>query len=301
MARRYAPAAIVDRRTLAVAGAWSALSAVLAGIAAHLVSRFLFPIQLVLPAAVGIAVGAALAWTVRRQRLSRPGPVVALAAAAVTVALLLHLVLDFAAARSAQAAELDQVLEMRATTGLATREDLAAERDEWLAEWNFWRYARARIGLDDTGVFSGTPPVLGRAGAVALSAIELLLAIWIAALWAGRAAGEPACAACGAWKPEWGLGSAAHGVARGVIDRMLAGDAEGAADLLRPPDTREEVRFSLLRCPDGHDGEGGILRVSEVFWTRHRRLALRRVADLEVGGEELRAIADGLGVEVEVR
>jgi hypothetical protein len=76
-------------------------------------------------------------------------------------------------------------------------------------------------------------------------------------------------------------------VGRAVIERLLAGDAGGAAALLRPPDTREEVRFSLLCCPDGHDQDGGVLRLSELFWTRGRRLALRRLADLEAGSDEV--------------
>jgi hypothetical protein len=142
--------------------------------------------------------------------------------------------------------------------------------------------------------------VLGRGGTLALSLFELALAIAIASLWAGRAASEPACPVCGAWRAEHMLGSAAHGVSRAVVQRLLDGDAYGAAELLRPPDTREEVRLSLFRCPAGHD-DGAVLRVAEVIWTRHRRLALRRVADLEATGGEVVVVASGLGAEVEAR
>jgi hypothetical protein len=126
---------------------------------------------------------------------------------------------------------------------------------------------------------------------VALSAIELFLALAIACLWAGRAASQPACPTCGAWRAEHALGSAAHGVAREVAKRLVAGDAAGAAQLLRPPDTREAVALSALACPAGHDQGGGVLRIGDVFWTRRRRLALRRVADLEVSGEEMAAMS----------
>ena len=89
---------------------------------------------------------------------------------------------------------------------------------------------------------------------------------------------------------ERGLGAAAHGVAREVVARLEAGDASGAAALLRPPDTREEVLLSLLTCPHGHDGEAGVVRICEVSWTRRRRLALRQVADLEMDAPELAVV-----------
>ena len=298
MARRYVPAAIIERRTLAIAGGWAALSALAAGAAAHAVSRVLFPVDLVMPAAIGIATGGALAWTVRRLRLSRPRPAAALAAGAVVVAMLMQLCLDYRAARAEHEHQLDRVQEARVGAGLVAREDLPAEREEWMAGWSLWRFARARVGLDDSGLLTGTPPVLGRGGALALSAFELLLAVLIASMWAARTAAEPACPSCGAWRTERQLGSAAHGVSRQLVRRLLAGDPPGAARLMRPPDTREEVRLSAFTCPSGHDQEGGVLRIGEVFWTRHRRLALRRIADLEVDGEELAWMA-GAVAEVE--
>jgi hypothetical protein len=297
MARSYRPAALAPRSTVAIAAAWAALSALVAGAAAHALSHVLAPIQLVVPAAVGAAVGGALALVVRRLRLSRPRAVVGLAAAAATAALAVQLAFDYQAARGERARQLDEVFEARAAAGLVEREDLAAEREAWMSGWTLWGFARARIGLDDSGSFTGTPPVLGRTGTLALTGFELLLAMAIAALWAGSAAREPACPRCRAWRTGRLLGGAAHGVAEAAVARLRAGDAAGAAGLLRPPDTREEVTFSLFACPDGHDGDGGVLRVGEVFWTRRRRLALRRVADLEVDGAEVAAIAGGLRSE----
>jgi hypothetical protein len=298
-ARRYRTAATVGRRAIATAAAWAGLSALWAGAAAHALCRLFVPVEVVLPAAVGVVVGGSLALTVRRLRLSRPRPTVAIAAAATVLALAVQLVLDFRAAREERAEQIDRILDARDAAGVATREELAEERAAWLDGWTLRRYASARIGLDDSGTFSGTPPVLGRTGQLALSAFEVLLAIFIAAAWAGRAAGEPACPACGAWRAEHMLGSAAHGVERGVVKRLLAGDPDGAAALLRPPDTREEVMFTLLVCPAGHDGDGGVLRVGEVFWTRRRRLALRRVADLEVDAALLAPIAAALRADSE--
>lgn len=305
MARRYVPATTIGGRAAAAAAGLAALGAVASGAAAHVLSqvrsRVLFPIDVVLPAAIGIAVGAAVVWSVRRLRLSRPRPVLVLAASAAVLGLAVQLGLDYRAARAARVQRLEVGQAIRVGSGLVAREDLAAERDALLADWSLWRYARARVGLDDSSAFTGAPAVLGRGGTLALSAVEVFLAIAIATLWAGRAASHPACPVCGAWRAERVLGSAAHGVARALVQRMLAGDAHGAAGLLRPPDTREEVRLSAFRCPAGHD-EGGVLRVGEVFWTtRHRRLAVRRVADVEVTGGELAVIAAGLGSEVEAR
>ncbi|HLU67210.1 MAG TPA: hypothetical protein VKZ63_13090, partial [Kofleriaceae bacterium] len=63
----------------------------------------------------------------------------------------------------------------------------------------------------------------------------------------------------------------------------------------RPRDTREQTLLTILSCPDGHDGDGGVLRVSDVSWTRRRRrLALRQVADLEIDGAAAAAIAGAL-------
>jgi hypothetical protein len=290
---------MIGRRTLAAAVGWAALCALAAGVAAHVASRVLFPINLVVPAAVGVAVGAALAWMVRRLRLSRPRAVVALAAGAVVLALSVQLVLDYRAALADQVRMLEPVEDFRLGQGFVEPEEVAADRAEALAEWTLWRYARSRVGLDDSGTFTGMPPGLSRAGTVALSAIELFLCLAIACLWAGRAAAQPACPSCGEWRAEHALGSAAHGVARALVKRLLAGDAAGAAELLRPPDTREAVTLSALACPAGHDQDGGVLRVGEVFWTRRRRLALRRIADLQVSGEEMAAMRRAVGGEGE--
>jgi hypothetical protein len=299
VATRYRPGAAIDRRTLWIAAGWAAGIGIAAGILAHLVGRVLFPIDLLLPAAIGALVGGWLAWVVRKLRLSRPRPVVGLTAGAVVLAMLVQVTLDFRAARAAREQELDEAFANRALIGMTARDRLTAEHEEWLAGWTFWNYLRARVGADDSGLFTGTPPVLGRSGAMALSLFELLIALLIATLWAGRTAVEPACPMCGAWRVENHLGGAAHGVAGESVKRLLAGDAAGAAALLRPPDTREAVTFSLFTCPAGHDLDGGVLRVGEVFWTRRRSLALRRVADLVVTGEVVDEIAAGLGAGAE--
>jgi len=290
-ARPYRPAAVVARRAIASAAAWAALGALWAGALAHAASRLFAPVELLLPPAIGAVVGGSLALVIRRLRLSRPRPAIAIASAAAVLALALQLVLDFRTLRAEREARFDRGRAVREAAGVATRQELAEYRAAWMEGWTLWRYTRARIGFDDTGAFTGTPPVLGRRGALVMSAFELLLAIAIAAAWAGRAAGEPACAACGAWRERRALGSAAHGVAREVVARLRGGDAAGAAALVRPPDTHEAVMFWLLSCPAGHDGDGGVLRVSEVFWTRRRRLALQRIADLEVDGAAVEPLA----------
>jgi hypothetical protein len=293
-ARPYRPRVAAPRRAIASAAAWAGLGALWAGTMAHALSRLFPPVDVMLPAAIGAAVGGALAMTVRRLRLARPRPVMVIAAASVLLALACQLLFDFRAARAARAAEFDRILDVREMAGLATPAELIEDRAAWMEGWTFIGYASARLGFDDSGKFSGTPPVLGRTGALAVSGVALLLAIGIAAWLAGRAAAEPACPQCGEWRAARPLGSAAHGVSRAVVGRLLAGDAPGAAELLRPPDTREEVLFAAMTCPAGCDGDGGVLRIGEVFWTRGRRLALRRVADLELEGGALGPIADAL-------
>ena len=287
--RPYRAAAPLAGARLAAGVGWAALTAAVVGVAAHAAARALFYVDLLVPAAVGVGVGASMAWAVRRLALSRPVVAGALACAATAAALAGQMALDYRAAREAREEEIEELARMRAGVGVS-EEELAAVRDAVLARWTLSGYARARIGLDDSGTFTGTPPVLGRAGAVALTVIELCLALAIAGLWVAGAASDPACPRCGAWRVERGLGAAAHGVAREVVARLEAGDASGAAALLRPPDTREEVLLSLLTCPHGHDGEAGVVRICEVSWTRRRRLALRQVADLEMDAPELAVV-----------
>lgn len=287
--RPYRAAAPLVAGRLAAGLGWAVVTAAVVGLAAHLATRALFHVDLLAPAAVGVGVGASMAWAVRRLALSRPLVAGALAAAAAAAGLAAHVALDFRAARQDRAAEIEQLARLRAGVGVDD-EELAAARDAILARWTLGRYARARIGLDDSGTFTGTPPVLGRAGAVALSIVEMCLALLIAGLWAAQAASDPACPRCGAWRVERGLGAAAHGVAREVVARLLAGDAAGAAAMLRAPDTREQVLLSVLTCPRGHDGEAGVLRLCDVAWTRRRRLGLRRVADLELDAADLAVV-----------
>ncbi len=295
-ARPYRATARLSAGRVAAGLGWAVLTAAVVGAAAHAMTRVLFYVDLLVPAAIGVGVGASMSWAVRRLRLARPLVAAALAALAVAAALAVQVALDYRAARAARSEEIDELARLRAGVGVS-EEELAAARDAILADWTLAGYARARIGLDDSGRFTGTPPVLGRAGAVAVSILELCLALAIAGLWAAQSAGEPACAVCGAWRVERGVGSAAHGIARDLVAQLVAGDAAAAASLVRPPDTREQVLLSLLTCPAGHDGAGGVLRVSDVSWTRRRRLALRRVADLVIEAPDLEILRAALAEE----
>ena len=294
--RQYRAAApLSPARVMAVLG-WTAVTAVMVGVAAHALTRVLFYVDLLVPAAVGVAVGAAMGWAVRKLVLPRPLVAATCAGLAVAAALAAQMALDFRAARAARAEEIDELSRLRAGVGVSD-DELAAAREAILADWTLAGYARARIGLDDSGRFTGTPPVLGRAGAVAVSIVELCLALAIAGLWAAQVASDPACPVCGAWRVERGIGTAAHGVARELVAELVQGDTARAAALLRPPDTREQVMLSLLTCPAGHDGDAGVLRVAEVSWTRRRRLALRRIADLDIDAAELMLVRAALADE----
>lgn len=295
-ARPYRAAAPLRAGPLAAGLGWAAVTAVVVGVAAHVATRALLYVDLLVPAAVGVGVGASMAWAVRRLALSRPLIAGVLAGAAAAAALAAHVALDFRSARQDRAREIDELARVRSGVGVEG-EELEAAREAILSRWTLARYASARVGFDDSGTFTGTPPVLGRAGAVALSLVELCLALFIAGLWAAQTASDPACPRCGTWRVERGLGAAAHGVARAVVARLVAGDASGAAEMLRPPDTREQVLVSVLTCPVGHDGEAGVLRVCEVSWTRRRRLALRRIADLEIDPADLAVVRQAFAEE----
>jgi hypothetical protein len=296
-ARLYRPAAPLGAAQLAGALIFAAVIALLVGTAAHVVTRATFHVDVLVPLAVGAGCGAALALVAVHLVLSRPWLMAALAAVSAAAALAVLLALDYRAARAGRAAEIDEVARTRQGIGLASAEELAAVRAALLRDWTLGRYVRERVGLDDSGAFTGAAPVLGKHGAMALSGLELLLAAAIAGMWAGRAASHPACPCCGRWRAERRLGAAAHGVAGPLVARLLAEDAEGAASLLRPPDTREKTLLTLLACPEGHDGDGGVVRVSDLSWTRHRRLAMRGVEEVEVDGELVARLRDALDAE----
>ncbi|HUS66702.1 MAG TPA: hypothetical protein VMZ28_19330, partial [Kofleriaceae bacterium] len=161
-----------------------------------------------------------------------------------------------------------------------------------MEEWTLARYAAGRVGIDDSGWLTGMTPTLGRAGAVAISFIEVLVAALCGWMIAGRAASEPACADCGRWRLARALPEARQGIARPLVDRLLAG--EDVRDLVARPDTRERTLLALHACPD-HDAGGGVLRVSELRWTRRRRvLAARHIEDLEVDAATVGAIEERL-------
>lgn len=294
--RPYRAGARPSPGQLATGFGWAALTAAGVGVAAHALTRALFYVDLLVPAAIGVAVGASMGWAVRRLRLARPVVAASLAALSVAAALSVQIALDYRAARAARAEEIDELAHLRAGVGVS-EEELAAAREAILAGWTLAGYARARIGLDDSGRFTGTPPVLGRRGAVAISMVELCLALAIACLWSAQVAREPACAICGTWRVERSVGAAAHGIARDLVMHLVAGDTAAAAALLEPPDTREQVLLTLLTCPAGHDGAAGVLRVSEVSWTRRRRLALRRIADLVIEAPDLDLLRAALAEE----
>src|SRR5690606_30288144 len=132
----------------------------------------------------GRACGGSLAWAIKKLRLSRPAPAALLAAGAAAAALVVLLALDFAAARAARAARIDHLARVRQGIGVADEEELAAVRRAMLRDFTFPRYAAGRIGWDDSGMLTGAPPVLGQAGAMALSGFELLLAAGLAGAWA---------------------------------------------------------------------------------------------------------------------
>jgi hypothetical protein len=284
-ARLYRPAAPLGAPRLGALAVWAALAALLVGALAHVFTELTLYLDLLVPGAIGIAVGTVVAAGVTRLAVARPWLAASVAAVAAVGALAQLIALDFRAARAEEVARIDQLSRVRQDAGLASEEELAAVRSAMLRRFTFSGYAQARIGLDDSGRLTGTPPVLGRAGATALSAIEVLLAALLAAMSAGRAASHPVCPLCGRWRVEHPLGTVAHGLSRVLVSDLLAD--RPIADRMRPPDTREETRLALLTCPAGHDHQAGVLRIYEVTWTRHRRRALRRVEDLELDATTL--------------
>lgn len=290
-ARPYRPTAPLGARSVLGLVAIAMGLALVLGLAGHGFSRLLFYVDLLVPVAIGTAMGALLSRAVIVLRVARPVLVATIAAAATASALAMMVAADYRHARANQEATVQRGAQVRQSIGIDDRE-IAQWRDDQLSHWTLTNYVRARVGLDDRGYFTGTPPVLGKAGAVALSIIELVFACVMAVMWAGRTASTPACPVCGAWREEHSLGEAAHGVSGKFVDAMLANrDAEAAAELLEPPDTREFVALSLFACPEGHDQGGGVLAIGDVAWTRRRRLAIHRIAELDVSAAEVEVLS----------
>ena len=249
-ARIHRPRARLAPAQVVAAVAVASVVALLLGGAAHVVTRALFRVDLLVPLVIGLGAGALMAGAVRRLRVSRPLVAASLAAAAAVGALATELVLDYGAARDAEQAHLEETAQLRGAMGAESRAARERVVRAQMEDWTLARYAAGRIGLDDSGRLTGSTPTLGRAGAVAVSLIEVLVAALCGWMIAGRAASEPACPACGRWRVARALPEARQGIARPLVDRLLAG--EDVAGLVERPDTRERTLLALYACSD-HD------------------------------------------------
>lgn len=280
MAKCYTPAVRGDATAIASCAGAAIAAAAIAAVAAYGVARGA-ALVLALPAAQGLAVGIAARWAIRRRCLQRPGAAGAVAAAAAAFAVIGHGALDYADARGERRAKCGEIRTIQQYSGVDPADEL--DYDACVGALDVQTFFALRFGL------RGDPASSGRASWV-VGAIELALAMALAGLLAAAAAREPACPTCGAWRVESALGRAAIGATRPFVDAMLAGDADAAAALLKPPDTREEIALSLLACPAGHDDGGGVMRVIERTLDRRRQLRSRRIADLATDRREVDAI-----------
>jgi hypothetical protein len=254
------------------------------------------PLPLALAAAQGVIVGMATAWAVRRHQLAAPGAATAVAATAAIAAVIGQLALDWRAAWRARSLRSTELRDALLASGLGSEAELEAEHRDRSARPDFGGYVAHHFGAgDDPFPDEDSTGALRGPAAAAAALVELAIAGLIAAAIARPSAREPACARCGRWRVEHPIGRAPLGTAAGVTRHLLAGDTSAAAALLAPPDTREETRLALLTCRDGHDGDGGVLRLCEERIDRRRRVAVHRVADLVVTGDELAVLRARLG------
>ncbi|HUS63092.1 MAG TPA: hypothetical protein VMZ28_01070, partial [Kofleriaceae bacterium] len=103
-ARIHRPRARLAWTQIVSAVAAALVVALLLGGVAHVVTRALFRVDLLVPLLVGLGAGALMAGAVRRLRVSRPLLAASLAAGAAVGALATELVLDYGAARDAEQA-----------------------------------------------------------------------------------------------------------------------------------------------------------------------------------------------------
>jgi hypothetical protein len=244
------------------------------GVASYLVARVEY-LVLLAPATIGIAIGMLTARASRWQRLSRQRAAIAIATIGVLLAFSVHGALEY----RRQAAEEQQFSD---DYGL----------DE--APLSVRVFLEQRFGLDPDMQPGQLGSTLGPYGAIGLALIELILALGLAA-WIARAqASEPACPKCGQWRVAISLGSIAYGRSDLLVERLRAGEAS-AVELLEAPDTRERTRLIRMACPDGHDGEGGLLRVVDEARDRRGRRRHRLVADVVINERDTAMICDALG------
>ncbi len=293
MATPYSPKAALGPRAGGAVILAGGLAGALAGVGAHLASRALY-LAFLVPVAWGLVVGLAVAVAARKFRVPRPAFAALAASAGVMVAAASQLGLDYRIDRHERAIAAAEVYDM-SSMGAGPTELIEERYEARLAELGFGDYARRRYGIDpNLDPASGLASSLGPRGTIALSALELVIAIVIAIALARRQALAPACPSCGAWRVEAPLGVGAQGVASDVVDCLLRDRPEAAAARIVPPDTREVVSFSRLSCPAGHDGRGGVLRIVEHELDKRRETRAHQTAELEVSGEELGAVAQAL-------
>lgn len=297
MASAYRPRAPLRLAGVSLALAVATGAALVVGGVYHLIGRGL-ELYGVGAVATGFAVGAVVAWGVRRARLARPALAAVVAALAAALVLVLDLGLDLRQARAERAQRAEDTHLLRLGLGGASAEELVGTRRAASSEPSLRRFLARRLGLGDdvAPLGDGAASTLG-AGAALLALLELGLAAGIAASMAARQARHPACERCGQWRVESRFASAAYGDGERILASLCRGDLAGAVSRLRPPDTREELRFALLACPAAHDeGGAGVLRVYERRLDRQRRLRSRALVDLRVSAAERAAIAAALDV-----
>jgi hypothetical protein len=247
-------------------------AALICGLAAHGIGR-IGRLPWIDSAAVAIGTGRAVAWAVRRCVLPRPVLALLLAITGVTLAFTVDLVLDYLWVRGLIDSSAEELRRLLGDHGLqGASPPLLTPR----------AYLYHRLGLEREPALTELTVSAAVASTPLASLVELLGCTALAGMLARAPTRTPACAACGAFCTGELLGDALHGIGPALEEALRRGDPAAAAALLAPPDTPERVRLLLLRCPAGHHGAAGLLRLCERTIDRHGRARWHLRSDLPV-------------------
>lgn len=241
----------------------------------------------------GLLIGGLLSWLCRRAHFSWPRAAGFIAAAATLLAIVGS---DYEAHRRDRAAQLADAEELLLiSTGAGTNPvELQAEFESTGRGLSFANYLRRYYGFEGQAK-DGAAALWGPWAGMALYALEIATALFLASLYPMGQASEPICRQCAQWQSERVLGTAAYGVTAAFRAHLLASNTEEAAQALRPPDTKEHLELSLATCSHGHADGGGVLRLREHFYDkRNRNLLVRDRVDLLLDEDETEAIVSRL-------
>lgn len=232
-----------------------------------------------------LAIGALLAWICKRTGFSRPRAAAAIAGAAVVLSIAGSQYFSYVDQRTETQQAAQELRSQRLGFGSDPAE-IQAHYQATLASLTFSNHLRRYFGLQGPGR-DGASNFMGPAFGIGLFSLELVIAMLVAMYLPTGQASEPVCDTCGEWLREDVPMHCQYGHGKRLVDLLLAGECERAAEELVPPDTREHLQVTLASCPQQHAGDAGVLRLREHFIARRgRHMRTRHLADVQLAPAE---------------